>query len=356
MFYFVPLNKNHVNAYAWQWSITVALCFADIPSTYAHVLLEVLEHRLFSERTPDGCHHVDRRSNYTLSHGSQCVSVCVCMCACVLGGLGGVGGGSAITLYYTTLLWRLFTLLANEMLFHLSVPEEYWEVWCVSEKKVSKVMWEQGCIFMQFNAICVLSYQPYFTYVKSTSSEWEKIVCFYRWWSCWPISQELQPKPEYIYFWQTKSVFEMFFGFETLPSVYSEREGGKNKTKNPVRVCHTAITDKVWCFGECRSCWKIRCVTEMMLYICCSTLIRQCEKMLMKTWCAIPVQFAYSHFLYLDPEGIMNNDWRESLSISIIICRSTLRLRVESSLWPRSKLWNHYDLFHLNDKTNYCAL
>lgn len=69
-----------------------------------------------------------------------------------------------------------------------------------------------------------------------------------------------------------------------------------------------------------------------------------------------PSTLCLSWFLHLDPEGIMNNDWRESLSISIIICRSTLRLRVESSLWPRSKLWNHYDLFHLNDKTNHSAL
>lgn len=41
--------------------------------------------------------------------------------ACV----GERGGGSAITLYYAPLLWQLSTLLANEMLFHLSALKEY---------------------------------------------------------------------------------------------------------------------------------------------------------------------------------------------------------------------------------------
>lgn len=43
----------------------------------------------------------------------------------------------------------------------------------------------------------------------------------------------------------------------TMGPVSAERE----EKKNPVHVCHTAITDKVWCFGECRLCWNIRCIT-----------------------------------------------------------------------------------------------
>lgn len=39
--------------------------------------------------------------------------------------VGEMGGGAAIILYYTPLLWQLSTLLANEMLFHLSALKEY---------------------------------------------------------------------------------------------------------------------------------------------------------------------------------------------------------------------------------------